>query len=172
MSVLSPIELGSPAVVRVADEVVVVAQRDAEAAVTVVQPGLARGVMDEDELDGGGRRRRVHGRAGRQRARGRDGEHQDDSGEADAEQARAPQPREAGAHAGGSGGSWLLLCRGGRMSLERPNREDHEAGPAISVVRPGNAGALSWAPVGRPCGASAEIPYRSPSDTEGPLAGW
>ena len=44
-------DLRPPAVVGVADEVVVVAQRHAEPAVTVRQPGLAGGVVDEDELD-------------------------------------------------------------------------------------------------------------------------
>ena len=46
------------------------------------------------------------------------------------------------AEAGEGAGGWTAhgsSRSGGRMSVERPDRQVHEAGPAISVVRPGNA---------------------------------
>jgi hypothetical protein len=45
-----------PAVVGVADIVVIVSQGDSQTAVAIPQPVLAAGVMDEYELDGGFRR--------------------------------------------------------------------------------------------------------------------
>ena len=47
----------APAVVSIADEIIVLAEGESQPAVVVTKPVLAGGMVDEDQLDGGGRRK-------------------------------------------------------------------------------------------------------------------